>query len=518
MLALLPKTAFAMSVWPSLYAAARAADSGGTYLSGVGVRRALDVAGQVVMSMSLMVASAAFAQTSHPAGAPVLLEATVVERHHEQDMVALSIGREAGVGVGDSFWVFDQSQISARGSVFLVTPDACVGRLAISVGKVVVGASALILQEASLHMSREVLPENVTLRGRLLNLPPGRRTAWVDLGRRAGLRLGDSLLVGRNGIPIARGRVSLLEDETALATLQPLVGNTLSQPGDTVGLWPEPYQQRLGRVNSTVLDVRSDPEGALVTLVGSAADGLQEDRLVDLFRDGNYVGVAVLVEISDPLSVARIIESACAQMPEVGDRAIVRSDPGPPVRPLAAAVFRVVEGDYCLLAAGESDSVRIGEKFIIRRSDPEDSARTWPVAQLTVQTVKVHHSGCNIRLLGDSKTRLMPWDWAEREKPPWPHWVTAGVVKQVDQTARLAVVYIDTSISLARGQVVRWVPPAQADQTARAHDLLPGAAIVLNVTSNKAHIYVPSGWGDIEHLNHACVQVTETVRKLNVRG
>jgi len=497
--------------------------------------------------MSLMFALSAFAQTSRPASGPGLLETTVVERHSEQDMVALALGREAGVGVSDAFWVFDQSLSTtprklgaefitprkapgrlarglgaaetisapylrggvlscASGHVFLVTPTACVGRLTGPVGRVAAGASVVIVQGRSLLAGRAALPEGVTLRGRLLRLPPGRRTAWLDLGRRAGLRLGDSLLVGRNGIPIARGRVSLLEDETALATLRPLVGNTLPQPGDAVGFWPAPCQRRWGRVDSAVLDVRPDPEGPLVTLVGTAADGLREGRLVDLFRNENYVGLAVLVELSDPLSVARVIESASAQMPEVGDRAVVRSGPGPPVYSLAAAVFRVVEGGYCLLAAGESDGVRIGEKFIVRRPNLDVSARPREVAELTVRTVKEHHCGCDVRLLGDLETRLMPWDWAERQVPPWPRWTPIGVVNQVDEIARSAVADIDAGSSLTRGQVVRWVPPVKGDQAANACDRLPGAAIVLHVTSMQALLYIPPGWGDIEHLNSARVE------------
>jgi len=463
--------------------------------------------------LSMMVASGVWTQASRPASLPILLDTTVVEKHAEQDMVALAIGREAGVGVGDAFWVFDQSRVCASGSVFLVTPTRSVGRLTRSVSRVAAGEPVVLVQGASVLACREALPEGVTLRGRLLRLPPGRRTGWLDLGRRAGLRLGDSLLVGRNGIPIARGRVTLLEDETALATLQPLVGNTLSQPGDAIALWPAPHGQRCGRIDSTVLDVRPDPEGPLVTLVGTADDGLQEGRLVDLFRNGHYVGVAELVALSDPLSVARVIESASAQMPEVGDRAVVRPGPGPPVQPLAAAVFRVVEGNYCLLAAGESDGVRIGEKFIVRRPGPEESAQTQAVAELTVRTVKVHHCGCDVRLLGKVDTPLMPWDWAERKKPPWAHWGPVGGLRQVDAIARSAVVDIDAGVSLARGQLVRWVPQARGDQLARPDAYWPGAAIVLHVTIDEALLYVPPGWGEIEYLNHAHVQIAGQVTK-----
>jgi len=446
---------------------------------------------RVFLFMPLMFAMTVFAQTSRPADALFLIDAKVVKRHEQRGMVAMNVGHEKGVTVSDPFWMFDQSQLTAQGHVFLVTPNECVGRLTNIVGKVSAGASAVIVPETSVFAHRMILPEGVTLHGQLVNLPPGRRTAWIDLGSKAGLRLADTLLVSRNGIPIARGRVSMLEDETALTTLRPLVGNTLPQPGDVVGLWPEPYQKRFGKIDSAILDVKPDSEGVLVTLVGTAADGLQPDRLVDLFRDGHYVGVAELIEISDPLSIARMIESASAQMPEVGDRAIVRSGPTSPAGPLAAAVFRVVEGDYCLVAAGESDGVRIGEQFIVHRRDPENPNKTPVIAELIVQTAKVHHCGCDVRLLGKTKIALLPWDWAVRVDPPWPSWTLVGVVSKVDTGARSAVVDIDDGTLLARSQVVCLVPSADDRHP------VSSAAIVIHIESQKARIYIPPGWGNI---------------------
>lgn len=457
--------------------------------------------GQAFLSMSLIVSSSIVAQTTRPAISPLLIEAKVTKHHEQRDMVALNVGRDAGVAIGDPFWIFDQSQLAVRGHIFLVTPTECVGRFTNTGVKVSVGVSAVIVRGKNVFACRDMLPEGVTLRGQVVNLPPGRRTAWLSLGQKAGLRLDDSLLVSRNGIPIARGSVSILEDNTALTTLRPLVGNTLPQPGDVVSLWPEPYQKRFDRIDSAVLDVKPDPEGALVTLVGTDDDGLQSDRLVDIFRDGNYVGVAVLIEISDPLSIARMIESASAQLPVVGDRAIVRSGPTTPSNSLAAAVFRVVEGNYCLVATGESDGVRIGEKFIVRRPDPDNTNKKRVIAELTVKTVKVHHCGCDVHLFGETGMALLPWDWAERVDPPWPSWTSVGVINKIDRDNRSAVASLDADISLTPGQIVRLAP------LANDHDQFTGAAIITHVDSQKAHVYIPPGWGDIDQVRHFYIQV-----------
>jgi len=287
------------------------------------------------------------AQAARGPALPPVLATTVLERAADQAIVALAAGRDAGVALDDKFWVFDDASIAGTGTIYFVTPTQSVGRLDDSGGRITAGQPAAVLREAALSELRDQLGPGVTVRGRLLRVPPGRRTAWISIARQAGLRQGDQILVRRSGIPIARGGVEILQGNAALATLRPLVGNALPEPGDSAELWPAPAAHRQARLNSSVLKVEPGDEGSIVTIVGTAADGLEDGRLVDLYRRGKYVGVASVVAVSDPLSDARVIQAASPETPEVGDVAMVRARGGGPA-PLGSHFSRRRE----LLLAG----------------------------------------------------------------------------------------------------------------------------------------------------------------------
>ena len=435
----------------------------------------------------------------------IVVQTTVGSSSRDPAVVTFAAGSDASVALGDRFWVFDRARVVGSGTVFLVAPTSSAGLLAAPVGAVARGLSAAIVRGAALVDGRDVLPEGVTLRGRLVRLPPGRRTAWLDLGARAGLRVGDMLLVSRNGIPIARGHVVIVEDQTALASLRPVVGNALPQADDAVELWPAPAERRQGRLNSIVLEVRQDRDGPLIRFVGSSADGLVAGRLVDLYRRDAYVGVAVITDVLDPISVAQMIESASARPAGEGDVAVVR--PAPPDQPIRAAIFKVAGADYCLFAAGEGDGVQVGEKFAVYRSDPEDPSRRQEVAELTVDAVKFYHSVAAVRMPAGGAEPLLPWEFAERRKPPWPRWGAIGVVKQVDRAGRWATADVDPRCRLRVGQLVRCAPMATEGPRPPDKDQAPGAAVVLAGDRDEAILHVPPAWGDLEHLDHAQVEV-----------
>jgi hypothetical protein len=313
------------------------------------------------------------------------------------------------------------------------------------------------------------------------------------------------LLVSRNGIPIARGHVVAVEDQTALATLRPVVGNALPQAGDAAELWPAPAERRQGRLNSIVLEVRKSRDGPLIRFVGSSADGLVAGRLVDLYRQDAYVGVAVITDVLDPISVAQMIESASARPAAEADVAVVR--PAPPDQPIRAAIFKVAGGDYCLLAAGESDGVQVGEKFAVYRGDPEDPSRRQEVADLTIKTVEFYHSVATVRMLTGGPGPLLPWEFAERRMPAWTRWGAIGVVKQVDRAGRWVAADVDPRCRLRVGQLVRWAPTATEGPSPADKDRAPGAAVVLAGDRDEAILHVPPAWGDLEHLDHAQVEV-----------
>ena len=121
-----------------------------------------------------------------PPPSPVL-ETTVAEHGPEQAIVALAVGRDAGVAVGDYFWVFDDADVAAVGTVYFVTGKQAVGRLAgpfgpgDSGGRIPTGRPAVVFREPALSALRDRLGPGVTVRGRIARVPPARRTAWLDI-------------------------------------------------------------------------------------------------------------------------------------------------------------------------------------------------------------------------------------------------------------------------------------------------------------------------------------------------
>jgi len=232
-----------------------------------------------------------------------------------------------------------------------------------------------------------------------------------------------------------------------------------------------------------------------VTLVGTARDGLVPGYMVDLYRDDRYVGVAVIEQSGDPLSVARLIEAASVQPPEVGDVAVVRPGPEAGAFPMGAVVFKVAGSDYALIAAGESDGVRVGERWVIRRPSPENPTR-WPIAaELAVTTVKVNHCGAVIRPMDSKSSQLLPWAWAERHEPPWPHWVPVGKVTRAAPEHRWAVAGLDYPADLKPGSIVRWRPAPDGSAQEVLGGRPRGAGVVLHVAGKRVVFFVPPGWG-----------------------
>ncbi len=425
-------------------------------------------------------------------------------------VVTLGCGGASGVAIGDPLWLLRGMKVVATGTIFMVSPTQSAGRWAGVPGDIQ-GLTAVVVRQSLLVEARELLPDGVTLRGTLVRLPPGRRTAWLDIGAPVGLHRGDMLLVSRKGIPIARGQVVEFEDRGSLATLRPVVGNAKPQVGDAVELWPAPAERRQGMLNSVVLDVVGSEEGAFIRFVGSGADGVVEGRLVDLYRRDAYVGVARVEKVSDPVSAARMIESASIRRPEECDVAVVR--PAPPDQPIRAAIFKVIEGgDVCLLAAGESDGVEVGERLVVYGSDPEDPSRRQEVAELIVDAVQYYHSEASVKLRNPAGGPLLSWrDFAERRKPAWRRWGAVGVIREVRQAGRWAVADVDPRCKLDVGQIVRCSPAAVDNVGPTERDLLPAAAVVLATSSDEALLYVPIAWGEPDHLDHARVEVIMSV-------
>jgi hypothetical protein len=430
-----------------------------------------------------------------------LLVAEVVKYEEQQSVLTFNVGGN-DVAVGDRFWVAGVGETIGAGKILFVADGESFGRLADPAVKVAPGAKVTLFRERAAAEYRDRLGKWVTIKGHVLRGSPWQKMAWLDIGSRAGLKLTNTVLIRRKGIPIARGRVKILEKDKSLTDLVPLVGNALARTGDAAELWPAPCFRRWGMVNSAVLEVEDHPEGALVTMVGNASDGLVKGRLVDLFRDGGYVGVAAVTETSGLLSYARMIEAASFTKPAEGDTALVRPPPKLKDVPLSAAVFRV-EGDYSLLAAGETDGIRVEDKFIVRRQDINDAATWHYVAELTVKTTKVDYSGANIRLINPDAHKLELWDMAERRGPGLHNYRTIGIVEQVEADNRWAVGGVEAGSDIKPGTIIRCVSDKNQP--------CAGAVVIRHMT-DRVILHIPPGWGAMKDLLHARLEVVENWR------
>jgi len=513
------------------------------------------------------------APTTQPATQPAtqsaIIDAKVVQAPQDQNVagsiVGLSAGSRSGVAVGDLFWVLskpdseqdnkqsiEQSTIVGHGEIFVVTEDRSAGRLYVSQtnsassansaltsaspsiptsqpAEIVSDQTVVILHRESLSALRDHLPTGATIHGKIARVAPGRLTAWIDVNANAGLRMGDSLLITRKGVPLSRGRIGVLNWDAALTTLEPLVGNALPEPGDSVELWPAPADARWGRVATTILKVVDTPnapgQGAQISIAGSVAEGITVDRLVDVYRGRKYLGTARIVEVSGPNSIAEMVVSASRmreaprrQQPELwpveGDRAIVRAPGGDvggntnvvntPPGPLLVAVFQIT-GGYCLLATGEPDGVKEGETFLVRRQDPDDPAIWHDVAQLTIKKVEVDHAGAQIKPLTSQVAPLRVWDMAERQVPGIEPWRTVGIIESVDAASRTAIVAANPGSSVAVGEVVGCIP---------AGDAAASGTIVIYKDSDRLILYAPQGWADdITSLLQARVDAPQAAKR-----
>lgn len=448
----------------------------------------------------LLAAVAVQGQTTREADLPPVMVTAAGSYNAERQIITLGIGRDEGVSIGDRFWLFKDDSITGTGSVFLVGPTQSVGRLGFTGKGIGSKQAAAVLVGGSLQSLRRKMSPDIAIRAQVARVPPARRTAWLSFGRRSGVKPGDPVVIRRFGLPISRGRLEIVDEEVSLAELQPLVGNTLPQVGDDAEIWPPPGVDLEVRLSSAVLDVTSSREGPVITFPGTAADGLTENRLVDIFRKGQYLGVAAVRQIYDPLSQALVMESATRSAPEIGDTVVVRLRPGYPPKPLTAVVFKVA-GDYCLIAAGESDGVQPNERFVVRGPVPGAPESMREVAELTVEAVKVDYSGARIRPLIAESAPVRTWDMAERRTTRQKsQWVYAGRIDLSHAESRTLVISPDPEVDLSAGQVVRWTPPqADAGQS--------GAAIIVYMGGDKGFLYVPPAWGDLAEAPGARIEI-----------
>ncbi len=443
---------------------------------------------------------------AHLYAAPLsaIVSTSVHDTNADRGIITFPAQRSEGIALNDPFWVQTGEDRITWGSIFYIDDKGCAGRIA--GGEVPAkGTSALIVRVDGMAAWCDGLPPETTLHATVQRAPPGRGTVWIDRGARSGLRVDDSMLIQRDSTPVARGRVAMIEEERALLVLTSLVSNARAEAGDRARLWPSPYDRRFGRVDSIILDVQEEDDTIRMRFVAAHQEGLHVHRVGDIYRGRNFIAVAEVKEVGYPLSRAEIdSQASMRERPQVGDRLVLR--PSPPRRdiPMQAAVFLVrrVEGephDYALVAAGERDGVEVGDRFVVMHRLATDPLQSRRIAELVVDKVNVGYCGAEVRddVPGDDE-RVQAWDIAERTKPAAPRWEPMGVVTAVTQEARVGWADVDDRVALQPGERLRWeADPEQPEY----------AAIVLGQKRQRVLLWVPPGWGPIQRLHHAGVDV-----------
>jgi hypothetical protein len=391
--------------------------------------------------------------------------------------VSVDMETTAGVAVGDAAAIVDGATPVASGYVAGVSGSHADVRLTQRYAEVEADAACVVATASAVANGKTGMPTGTTVRGHVVRVGPGRRQAWINVGRASGLERGDTLWVRRGGFPIARAEVLTTEGNGSLVQCWHLVTNTLPTIGDAVALWPSPAARRNARPETIVMDVTPSSDGVTLTLAGSARDGFSVEQQIDLFDGSRYAGQAGVTATSDRLVLAESLPAFATTQPAVGMRAVARPPAERRAARLEARIFEI-RGSYVLISAGQADGVRVGQRFAVIR----DGKR---LATLEVRAVKVDFAGAEIvaGAKGDAKgAALRKWDRVARLPLPPPTVIEVGTTATEVGPEGWLLATLTTDEPIRIGAVVR-----VGDERATA-------ALVVRAAGPTVLLYVPPGW------------------------
>jgi hypothetical protein len=108
-----------------------------------------------------------------------VVPAKVIEFAKEQGIVGLDAGSQAGVSVGDPYWLFSDTGVVGTGEIFFVTAAKSAGRWS-GQTQPVAGHAAVVLKRSTLPELRSHMPPGATIAGTVLRLPPGPFTTTLS--------------------------------------------------------------------------------------------------------------------------------------------------------------------------------------------------------------------------------------------------------------------------------------------------------------------------------------------------
>jgi hypothetical protein len=312
----------------------------------------------------------------------------VTEVVSDGQSAVISRPREEEVVLGQTVLFLAGAEPMARGTLSAQTNQ----RALVTINHLAVlptpGDAAVFIPGDLGRRLRAQLPETARLWGRILAVDDETKRCRLSLKPEDGFQTGDRLLALRNDYPIARVDLRRLDADLAEADYVPLVANAHPEAGDQVRLAQTPQARRSGRLHARILrveDIGSDQE-VWFPLEDDA--GVRSGDCWIAREGGDYVGVLRLREFRGPFAVGVTINAAGRRPLRVGDvvwRRVPR-DVREGRTPLQ--IFRV-EGDYCLLNAGEEDGVTHGARLSVYR-------RGMLIGRVVISTVKVDFCGARL--------------------------------------------------------------------------------------------------------------------------
>lgn len=208
-------------------------------------------------------------------------------------------------------------------------------------------------------------PRDAPLVGHVESLSPGQR-AWIDSGRRAGIREGDVWWQRRGGQPVARYDVVAVTDASCFCRVTALAGGFVGHSGDAVELWPAPGARRDGRASSAVAYVANSSSGSTIWVAAPPWAETSADAQVEFFHADRYIGSGTVERRDVRFWYVRPLDAGAAFAAGVGDAARIRTSAEVRARQFDAhVVARHPEG--FLINSGENDGLHVGDRALWAR-------------------------------------------------------------------------------------------------------------------------------------------------------
>jgi hypothetical protein len=219
---------------------------------------------------------------------------------------------------------------------------------------------AWCIRPDALGMLLDRWPNDGALLARLDRVGPAARSVWVHAGTAHGVRPTDSWWLRRNGQPLARLDVRLVERDVCFCGVVPLVAELRLNGDDRVALWPSPGRRVRGRAGSAVAFVEAHGKDQVVWVAVPRNVACPAEPRLEFHRGGRLVASGVAERRDARFWYVRIRRGGESELVEVGDAAVIRTRADLAQRRFVARVFETT-AEGCLINAGELDELSAGD-------------------------------------------------------------------------------------------------------------------------------------------------------------